>query len=42
MVVREVIVHAFYKRVKAKDMEIEELPIPYQEPVRELLDEATE
>lgn len=38
MVVREVIVNAFYQRVKAKDMTVEELPIPYQPLVQELID----
>lgn len=37
MVVRDVIVNAFYQRVKAKDMTVEELPIPYQPLVQELL-----
>lgn len=38
MVVREVIVNALYNRVKAGDMTVEQLPIPYQPLVQELLD----
>lgn len=38
MEIREVILHAFYRRVKLKEMEIEKVPIPYQKPLQELLE----
>lgn len=38
MEIREVILHALFRRVQQGDMELEQVPIPYQKPLQELLD----
>lgn len=40
MAIREVVLHAFFRRVKLGDMEVKDVPIPYQKPLQELIDKA--
>ncbi len=34
----DILINAFVARIKAEDMTIEQVPIPYQEEIRELIE----